>query len=143
MKQATKMQEAAKRYLVALVFTGLNSGRHKNLNVDVNNDWVRNNVDSFPRTYECLTEITDSYNTRDRSCCGPMSAGVALLNASGRGRRDQVREARGDCAGRRGDCWRHDDQEEKNKNEEEQQGELYNVNNKGQSGCWNGDSKKH
>ena len=49
-KQATSMQDAAKRYLAAPAFTGLNSGRHKSLKADVKHEWVRNNVDSLPRT---------------------------------------------------------------------------------------------
>ena len=53
-KQAKVMEEAAKRYLAALAFTGLNSDQHKQLKADVRHDWVRNNTDSLPRTYERL-----------------------------------------------------------------------------------------
>ena len=37
-KQTTKMQEVAKRYLVALVFTGLNSNIHNNLKAYIKYD---------------------------------------------------------------------------------------------------------
>ena len=35
MKQESIMQDAAKRYLVALTFTGLNSKRHRSLKADI------------------------------------------------------------------------------------------------------------
>ena len=53
-KQAKVMEEAAKRYLAALAFTGLNSERHKQLKADVRHDWVQNNTDSLPRTLQAL-----------------------------------------------------------------------------------------
>ena len=47
-KQAVIMEEATKRYIAALAFTGLNSERHKSLKADVKHNWARNNVDSLP-----------------------------------------------------------------------------------------------
>ena len=62
------MKEAAKRYLAALIFTGLNSEQHKQLKIDVKHDWVHNNTDNLPRTYERLMEMAGGYKTRDRPC---------------------------------------------------------------------------
>ena len=49
-KQESIIQGATKRYLAALTFTGLNSKRHKSLKANVKHGWVRNNMDSPPRT---------------------------------------------------------------------------------------------
>ena len=80
------MEEADKRYLVALVFTGLNSEKHKKLKSDVKHDCVRNNTDSLPRSYKRLMEIVGGYEeTRDHSRHGSKSPGLALMNTDGQG----------------------------------------------------------
>ena len=56
-KQAVIMEEASKRYLMALAFTGLNSKKHKKLKLDAKHDWARNNTNSLSRTYKRLMEI--------------------------------------------------------------------------------------
>ena len=66
MQQTVVMEEATKRYLAALVFTGSNSKRHKSMKAGVKHNWVRNNVDSLPRTYERLMEMAGGYETSDR-----------------------------------------------------------------------------
>ena len=113
-KQDAIMEEAAKRYLAALAFTGLDSTRHKSLKADVKHDWVRNNVDSLPRTYERLMEMAGGYETRDRPRRDPQRAGVALINTAGQGRGDPGRGGRGDRAGR-GGCGGRGDQDKRNK----------------------------
>merc|ERR1712194_333183 len=128
-KQATIMEGAAKRYLAALAFTGLNSDRHKQLKADVRHDWVRNNTDSLPRTYERLMEMAGGYEKRDRPRQDPRGAGVALINTAGRGRGEQGRGGRGGGAGR-GSCGGRGGQEE-SKNEEGGSTNTRKVNNDG------------
>ena len=75
-KQESITQEAVTRYLAALAFTGLNSERHTSLKADVKHNWVQNNVDSLPRTYERLIEMAGGYETRDRPRRDPRGAGL-------------------------------------------------------------------
>ena len=89
------MGEVLKRYLAVLVFTGLNSEKHKKLKLGVKHAWVRNNTDSLPMLYERLMEMTGEYEgTRDRPRKDPRNPGVAFMNAQSRGT-----GGRGDCAG--------------------------------------------
>ena len=60
-KQAVIVEGAFKRYLVVLVFNGLNSKKHKKTKSDVKHVWVQNNSNSLPSTYERLMEITGGY----------------------------------------------------------------------------------
>ena len=77
------MEEAAKRYLAALAFTGPSSKRHTQLKADMKHELVQNNMGSLPRTYERLMEIAGGYGTRDRPHRDPRGAGVALINTAG------------------------------------------------------------
>jgi hypothetical protein len=144
-KHAKVMEEAVKRYLAALAFTGLNSKRHKQLKANVNHNWVRNNTDSLPHTYERLMEMVDGYKTRDRPHRDPQGAGVTLINTTGRCWGEPGRCGRGNGA-RRGTHGRHGEQE-RGKNEDggpvNDGREYSNVNNDGQKGCWNCGSDKH
>ena len=145
-KQEYIMQDATKTYLTALAFTDLNSERHKNLKTEVKHNWVRNNVDSLPRTYECLLEIEGGYRSaRYKPRRDPRSPGMVFVNTTSRGRGDKGCEGRDDRAGR-GGRGEHGNQEEKNKNEDgsdKQEGGLSNMNNKGQSSFWNCGNQKH
>ena len=138
LKQANIMEEAAKRYLTALTFTGLNSERHKQLKADVKHDWVQNNTGSLPRTHERLMEMAGGYETRDRPRRDPQGAGMSLINTAGRDQGEPCSGGRGNRAGRGGRGGRGD-QDKRNKKDDGDSNnegrEFSNVNNKGQSGC--------
>ena len=78
------MYEAAKIYLAALAFNGLNSNIHKNIKADVKHGWVRNDVDSLTRTYNRVIKVNGGYKgTQDRPHRNPKSPGVALRHTTG------------------------------------------------------------
>ena len=86
-------------------------------------------------------------NTGDRPRRNPKNLAMALMNTESRGRGP---EGRGDCAGhgpgshdRGGHKGRGGDKEQDNDSDEQGGEPFSDMNNDGEKGCWNCDSKDH